>query len=205
MSVYKKLQEARVRFHGKSLKKSGENKFAGYKYFELGDFLPTVQQIFHEVGLAGVISFSPESSYIVLDATMPGGQRVVNTQASACLTVVDVDKPDERIVFNSPSAEVVLKGCLPIQGIGAAQTYLRRYLWVTALEIVENDLLDASTGSGNIGMIEAEVSDWIGKVKAAADKEAAKVVYQAAAKACKAAGDTDAQAKIKAELVAKWA
>ena len=61
MSVYKKLQEARVKFHGKSLKKSGENKFAGYKYFELGDFLPTVQEIFGEVGLpvvASIASFS---------------------------------------------------------------------------------------------------------------------------------------------------
>lgn len=184
MSVYKKLQEARVRFHGKSLKKSGENKFAGYKYFELGDFLPTVQQIFHDVGLAGVISFGTEK---------------------ASLVVVDVDQTDERIVFDSPSAEVVLKGCLPIQGIGAAQTYLRRYLWVTAMEIVENDALDAVTGSDKVGLIEAEVNDWIAKVKAAADKEAAKSVYQSATKACKASGDVDAQAKIKSALMAQWA
>ena len=40
MSVYSKLMKARIRLQGMELKKSGENKFAGYKYFELGDFLP---------------------------------------------------------------------------------------------------------------------------------------------------------------------
>ena len=38
MSVYKKLQEARIKLQNTELKKSGHNKFAGYKYFELGDF-----------------------------------------------------------------------------------------------------------------------------------------------------------------------
>ena len=33
MSVYKKLVEARVALQGKTLSKSGHNKFAGYKYF----------------------------------------------------------------------------------------------------------------------------------------------------------------------------
>jgi hypothetical protein len=125
MSVYKKLQEARVRFHKLSLKKSGQNTFAGYKYFELGDFLPAVQSLFGELGLCGVVKFFDER---------------------AELKIVDVDNPSDAIYFVSPSAEVQLKGCLPIQGIGAAQTYLRRYLWVTAMEIVENDAIDATTG-----------------------------------------------------------
>jgi hypothetical protein len=39
MPVHKKLNEARIAFHALPLKKSGQNTFAGYKYFELGDFL----------------------------------------------------------------------------------------------------------------------------------------------------------------------
>jgi len=46
MTVYKKLQKARVLLNASSIKKSGKNKFAGYDYFELGDFLPTVNEIF---------------------------------------------------------------------------------------------------------------------------------------------------------------
>jgi hypothetical protein len=40
-----------------------------------------------------------------------------------------------------------LKGCHEVQNVGAVETYQRRYLWVTAMEIVEHDVLDAVTGT----------------------------------------------------------
>lgn len=123
MSVYKKLMEARVKLQGSEIKKTGVNKFASYSFFELSDFLPTVQEIFKDLGMCGVVSF---------------------TKDDACLTVVDTDNPVDRIVFNSPMSEAQLKGCHPIQNLGAVQSYLRRYLWVTAMEIVEHDALDSS-------------------------------------------------------------
>lgn len=123
MSVYKKLMEARVKLQGSEIKKTGVNKFASYSFFELSDFLPTVQEIFKDLGMCGVVSF---------------------TKDDACLTVVDTDNPIDRIVFNSPMSEAQLKGCHPIQNLGAVQSYLRRYLWVTAMEIVEHDALDSS-------------------------------------------------------------
>ena len=46
MSVYKKLQDVRVELQKTPLKKSGKNKHIGFEYFELGDFLPTVQELF---------------------------------------------------------------------------------------------------------------------------------------------------------------
>jgi hypothetical protein len=56
MSVYKKLQEARVMLHHTQLNKSGKNKFANFNYFELGDFIPQVTDIFNKVVLCGVVS-----------------------------------------------------------------------------------------------------------------------------------------------------
>jgi hypothetical protein len=126
MSVYKKLGEARVKLQSMKLKKSGHNKFASYNFFELGDFLPATQEIFANLGLCGVVSFNQEE---------------------ASLTIVDVENPQERIVISSPMSEAHLKGCHPIQNLGAVQTYLRRYLWVTAMEIVEHDALDSTTGA----------------------------------------------------------
>jgi hypothetical protein len=130
MSVYKKLQEARILLQNTSLKKSGRNKFAGFEYFELGDFLPAIQNIFTKVGLCGTVSFGTEI---------------------ASLTIVDVDATDfttqNYVVFSSPMSSAELKGCHAIQNLGAVQTYLRRYLWVVAMEIVEHDALDATTGS----------------------------------------------------------
>jgi hypothetical protein len=38
-----------------------------------------------------------------------------------------------------------------VQNIGAVETYQRRYLWVTAMEIVEHDALDSSEGVDESG------------------------------------------------------
>jgi hypothetical protein len=120
--VHKKLMEARLLLQHAPLKKSGHNKFAGYSYFELGDFLPTINSIFYKTGLCGVVSFGKEL---------------------ASLTITDIEDGSE-IVLTSPMAEANLKGCHPIQNLGAVETYTRRYLWVSAMEIVEHDALDSS-------------------------------------------------------------
>ncbi len=124
MSVHKKLMQARIELQGTQLKKSGLNKFAGYSYFELGDFLPTIQSIFNRIGLCGVVSYTGEMATLT----------VVDTEDGTVLTIT------------SPMAEANLKGTHPIQNLGAVETYQRRYLWMTAMEIVEHDVLDAQTG-----------------------------------------------------------
>lgn len=124
MSVHKKLMEARIRLQQAPLKKTGENKFAGYKYFELGDFLPTGQQIFNDLGLCGIVSFTADI---------------------ATLTITDIESGGE-VVITSPMGSAALKGCHEVQNVGAVETYQRRYLWVAAFEIVEHDALDATTG-----------------------------------------------------------
>lgn len=125
MSIYKKLSDAREHFHDLELKKTGHNKFAGYKYFELRDFLIPALKVLKIYGVVSVISFGKEV---------------------ASMRLIDIDKPDEFIEITSPMSSAALKGAHEIQNLGAVQTYLRRYLWVAALEIVEHDALDATTG-----------------------------------------------------------
>ena len=122
MSVHKKLMQARVKLLSTEMKKSGQNKFAGYSYFELGDFIPHVQTIFNDLGLCGVVSF--DSTY-------------------ASLTITDVED-GTVIVVTSPMAEANLKGAHPIQNLGAVLSYQRRYLWMAAMELVEGDAIDSA-------------------------------------------------------------
>lgn len=122
MSVHKKLMEARIKLQSIKMKKSGINKFAGYDYFELSDFIPHVQKIFYELGLCGVVSYERDM---------------------AKLTITDTETSTE-IIITSPMEPAILKGCHPIQNLGAVETYQRRYLWVTAMEILENDIVDGS-------------------------------------------------------------
>lgn len=122
MSVYKKLQQARVKLHNTKLNKSGENKFAKFHYFELGDFIPQVTAIFNELGLCGVVSFTQDNAY---------------------LTVYNVDEKDDFITFTSPMVFASMDRVQAIQNLGSTHTYMRRYLWLMAMEIVENDVVDS--------------------------------------------------------------
>ena len=115
MSIHSKLMKARLKLQTADLKKSGHNKFAGYKYFELGDFLPTIQEICNEVGICGTVTFYTDI---------------------AILTVTDMSDATQFIEFKCPMSSAALKGCHDVQNLGAVQTYLRRYLWTNAFEIV---------------------------------------------------------------------
>ena len=124
MNVLKKLIDSRVALQHKSLNKSGHNSHVGYKYFELADFLPSVQQIFQEKGLVDVISF---------------------TETLATMIIFDIED-GSSVSFTSPMGSANLRGCHEVQNIGAVSSYQRRYLYTTALAIVENDVLDVVTG-----------------------------------------------------------
>lgn len=125
MNVYEKLQTCRVKLQGVEMKKSGKNTFAKYDYFELEDFLPHINKLFADHKLFSQVTF---------------------TSDMATLLIVNAEKSDEVITFTSPMASAQLKGCHEIQNLGAVQSYQRRYLYTTALEIVEHDALEAVTG-----------------------------------------------------------
>ena len=129
MNIYQKLQKARIALQNTALKKSGHNKFAGFKYFELSDLLPHINNIFDDLGLF--------SAFNIRDGL-------------ATLTIVDTDEPDKMVSFSSPIADASVKGTTPVQSLGAVHTYLKRYLYLNALEIIENDTLDANVGTGRL-------------------------------------------------------
>lgn len=158
MSIYSKLAEARVRLQKKDLKKSGVNHFISVKvkigekngravyedkpmpYFELSDFLPSINEIFKELGLCSIVSF---------------------TEQLATLTIFDSES-DGKVEFTSPMPIVPTqnaKGNIApntlMQSIGALETYQRRYLYVAALEIVESDAIDSQDFSNNKTAFEA--------------------------------------------------
>ena len=122
MNIYGKLAEARAQFHALKLKKTGKNKFAGYEYFELADFVIPGMKCLKDNGLVPVVSF---------------------TESIAMMSVHSIDG-DGMVVISSPMSTANLKGCHPIQNVGAVETYQRRYLWMALMEIVEHDALDSS-------------------------------------------------------------
>lgn len=119
-ALFKKLQKVRAAFALEEVKKTGRNDFSKYDYFELSDFLPRAQVLFDDVGLCPVITFALDRTY-------------------AIMSVYDVDSPEYPLVIQSPMGKSEMKGANDSQNVGMAQTYVRRYLYMTLLELSEHD------------------------------------------------------------------
>ena len=124
-NIYQKLMNVRTNFHKLELKKSGHNKFANFKYFELGDFLVPATKLLNEEGLCPIVTFDNEVAKMVL---------------------VNTDNPSETIEFTSPMRDLELKGANSMQSLGGVETYQTRYLYIQLLNIVESDSFDAVSG-----------------------------------------------------------
>lgn len=129
MNLQEKIIELRTRINALDLKKSGLNKFAGFRYYELADFLPTVNELSKELKLIAIFNL---------------------TEDQATLTIINAEDPKEREPFMSPTADAQVKGTTPVQSLGAVHTYLKRYLYMNFLELTEGDALDAAVGTGKL-------------------------------------------------------
>lgn len=128
MNVFEKLNKARVMFQEANVKKSGQNEYARYTYFELNDILPICNKICNEIKAVCVLNF---------------------TETVATLQFIDCEKTDDVITFTSPMSEATLKGCHKVQNLGAVETYIKRYLYQNCFEIAENDALDSQSINQN--------------------------------------------------------
>ena len=106
-----------------------------FKYFELDDIVPTATRIFNEIGLISVVNF---------------------TDHTAVLTIIDTDKPEDNIDFASPFNQIspiISKegraATNEMQALGSSITYMRRYLYMIALDICESDSIEANIGKGS--------------------------------------------------------
>ena len=128
MNIYEKIQLVKEELLKSELKKSGENKFAGFKYYELKDFVPTIIELCNKHKLFTGISF---------------------TRDEAILKIVNTEKIEEVLEYTSPMEELELKGCNKVQALGGTETYQRRYLYMSAFDIVESDMFDSQSGTDN--------------------------------------------------------
>lgn len=122
MNLYEKIQKIKIDFLDKNIKKSGKNRFANYTYYELADITPVLIKLCNEYKVFTKFSYTKEL---------------------ATLEIINIEKTDEREIYTSPMEELDLKGCNKIQGLGGVETYQRRYLYLSAFDIIENDMFDA--------------------------------------------------------------
>ncbi len=126
-NLYKKINAVKVKLAALDINKSGHNKFTNFHYYELGDFLPSLIKLMDSEGITSIVSFDREYGY---------------------LQIVDIESGDQ-VVTKSPLEIADIKGANTVQNLGAAQTYLRRYLYMNLFDIVEGEVHDALLNKEN--------------------------------------------------------
>lgn len=131
-NVYQKLIKAREQFLNADVQKTGKNMHLSFKYFELDDIVPTAIRIFTTVGLVPVVNFTTDT---------------------ATMTIVNTDNPEDTVAFVAPFNQIApivsntgKQATNEMQALGSSITYMRRYLYMMALDICESDSIDANAG-----------------------------------------------------------
>lgn len=122
MNIYEKIQSLKEDLLKDNIKKSGFNDYSNYKYYELSDFLPNIVNLCKKYGLHTKIIFDDQMAKLIIR---------------------NIEDPKEFEEYTSPMREFEMKGCNKIQALGGVETYQRRYLYMSAFDIVENDMFDA--------------------------------------------------------------
>lgn len=130
MNVFQKLTEARHLLESCEISKSGHNTYSNYDYYELSDYMPHIKKINKEVGLCSVVTFDYENQL-------------------AYLTLTNVEKSEEQLIFSMRLKDITLKACNDMQNEGAKQTFARRYLYICSYEISESDPSETGPQSEN--------------------------------------------------------
>ena len=132
MTLFQKIAKARVDLQNKNIKKSGNNRYSGFTYYELSDILPEINNLCTELDMLTVFSITKTDDFEV-----------------GILKIIDSAKPLQIMEFRAPTAETCIGkkkdgsgGADPIQNLGGKITYMRRYLLMIAFEIVESDTVD---------------------------------------------------------------
>lgn len=156
-NVKAKLQLARVMLQEENVKKTGDNKFANFMFFQLEDFLPKVNEIFAKLGLHSEFSITPE--IIAYEETMNinGENKIVAKKPiikeMATLIITDILKPDDVEIYEMEVAPLERGNNTKqntYQAAGGRNTYYKRYLYMNALEIVEKDESDTVLGRPDV-------------------------------------------------------
>lgn len=140
LNIFQKLQKVRCEVNKKCTKKTGKNQY--FTYFQLEDFLGVANEEFNKLGMTTIFTIENEILSESISEDMNGNKHQSFKQIEmAYLRVLD---GENMIAFKVPTANAILNSKNPIQELGAKITYLKRYLYLNALELSEGDIVDAS-------------------------------------------------------------
>ena len=125
-SLNDSIIKIKVALQGIKLKQSGKNTFAGFTYYELSDFLPSLNKLMLENGVNDQIIIGKEYAELTLHK---GSEKQTYTIPF--------------IMFETPKNKNGTDSMQHIQYLGALNTYYKRYLYLNAFGITDGEVIDA--------------------------------------------------------------
>lgn len=129
----------RVSLQNAKLKKSGKNKFAGFDYFELSDFLPKLNELMEAEDINDI--YYIKDDYAVLEL-IKGEEKNTYT-----MPFVLFETPANIKVDKDTGEAREIKTMQDIQYLGALNTYYKRYLYLNAFGITDGEVIDSMDNS----------------------------------------------------------
>ena len=126
LNLNESIIKIRVKLQNSKIKKSGKNKFAGFEYYELGDFLPKLNELMLEENINDLFTIEKDEVKLVL---MKGEEK-------------QEYKMPFRI-FETPLTKDGKQSMQDIQYLGALNTYYKRYLYLNAFGITDGEVIDS--------------------------------------------------------------
>lgn len=132
MNLNETIIKIRVELQNSKIKKSGKNRFAGFEYYELADFLPKLNEL--------MLKEKINDRFTIKDG----------------LAMLELIKGEERQeytipfqIFPTPLNKNGSPSMQDIQYLGALNTYYKRYLYLNAFGITDGEVID-SMDSANL-------------------------------------------------------
>lgn len=132
MNLNETIIKIRVELQNSKIKKSGKNRFAGFEYYELADFLPKLNEL--------MLKEKVNDRFTIKDG----------------LAMLELIKGEERQeytipfqIFPTPLNKNGSPSMQDIQYLGALNTYYKRYLYLNAFGITDGEVID-SMDSANL-------------------------------------------------------
>lgn len=128
MEIFKKLNDSRKLIKQSNLKKEGHNDYSNYDYYTPEQVDKLVHDACDSIGILDIFHLKKnEFGYY--------GE----------LILLNIENPEDKIMFTQSTDIPVIKATNVAQQIGGAVTYTKRYMLMTAFDIVDNNLdFDAS-------------------------------------------------------------
>ena len=126
MSLNESIIKIRVELQNAKLKKSGKNKFAGFEYNELSDFLPKLNELMLEEKINDQFNISSTEAKLTL----------IKGKDEQSYTI-------PFVMFDTPKNKNGSDSMQHIQYLGALNTYYKRYLYLNAFGITDGEVIDS--------------------------------------------------------------